>query len=416
MAPPVIPPSRLAALVLVALLVGACGEVRPTAGGSVAPVTSSAPSSPVAPSSSVASSASVAPPASSASPGASAPPVSPGASDRPDLAAVAVRVEPLADGLDQPVFVTGAGDGSGRLFVAEQPGRIRVVLDGALSPTPFLDITDRVTSGGERGLLGVAFPPGFGPARPVVYVHYSGAEGATVVSELRLDAHDSSVLDPGSERVVLTEPQPYANHNGGWIGFDPDGMLLIALGAGGSGGDPENRAQNLSSRLGKLLQINVDSRRLSVSITGYGLRNPWRFSFDKSGNLYIADVGQNAWEEIDYTPRSSPGIENYGWDVYEGTHPFESKSANSAGHLVMPVAEYSHSNGCSVTGGYVWKGRYYYGDFCSGRVWSLRIANGEATGEREEAINVPSLSSWGLDGRGNLYAVSLSGTVFRVTG
>jgi hypothetical protein len=153
-----------------------------------------------------------------------------------------------------------------------------------------------------------------------------------------------------------------------------------------------------------------------VAIAGYGLRNPWRFSFDKGGNLYIGDVGQDEWEEVDYTPRSSPGIENYGWDAFEGTHPYETKTPNAAGHLVTPVAEYSHSLGCSITGGYVWKGRYYYGDFCSGRIWSLRIARGEATGVRAESFKVPSLSAWGLDAAGNLYAVSLQGTVYRVAG
>ena len=188
------------------------------------------------------------------------------------------------------------------------------------------------------------------------------------------------------------------------------------MGDGGSGGDPQNHAQDLSSHLGKLLTIDVDARRPVVAVAGYGLRNPWRFSFDKGGNLYIGDVGQDSWEEVDYTPRSSPGIENYGWNVYEGTHQFEAKAPNGAGHLVMPVAEYSHSNGCSITGGYVWKGRYYYGDYCSGRVWSLKIVGGKASGIRDESINVPSLSSWAIDGHGNLLAVSLQGTIYRVTG
>jgi glucose/arabinose dehydrogenase len=217
-------------------------------------------------------------------------------------------------------------------------------------------------------------------------------------------------------RQLLFVKQPYANHNGGQLQFGPDGLLYVGMGDGGSGGDPQKHAQNLSSRLGKLLTINVDSRKASVAIAGYGLRNPWRFSFDKAGNLYIGDVGQDSWEEVDYTPRSSPGLENYGWNVYEGTHPYSTNTLNPAGHLVTPVAEYSHSSGCSISGGYVWKGRYYYGDFCTGRVWSLQIVDGAATDERVESISVPDLSSWGLDAHGNLYAVSLSGTVFRVTG
>ena len=194
---------------------------------------------------------------------------------------------------------------------------------------------------------------------------------------------------------MLFVKQPYPNHNGGQLQFGPNGLLYVGMGDGGSGGDPQNHAQDLSSRLGKLLTIDVDSRRPVVGVAGFGLRNPWRFSFDRAGNLYIGDVGQDSWEEVDYTPRSSPGLENYGWNVYEGKHNFESKEPNGAGHLVTPVAEYSHDNGCSITGGYVWKGRYYYGDFCSGRVWSLKIVGGKATGVREESINVPSLSSWG---------------------
>ena len=314
-------------------------------------------------------------------------------------------------GLDAPIYLTSAPGEPNNVYIVEQPGVILVATRGKLQRRPFLDIHRVVRSGGEQGLLSMAFHPNYRKNHKF-YVDYTDLNGNTRVIEYR----SNGTVATKRLRQVLFVKQPYANHNGGQLEFGPDGRLYVGMGDGGSGGDPENRAQNLSSRLGKLLQINVDSRRLSVSIAGYGLRNPWRFSFDKSGNLYIGDVGQNAWEEIDYTPRSSPGLENYGWDVYEGTHPFESKSPNSAGHLVMPVAEYSHSKGCSVTGGYVWKGRYYYGDYCSGRVWSLRIANGEATGEREESINVPSLSSWGLDGRGNLYAVALSGTVFRVMG
>ena len=273
---------------------------------------------PAAPAASVgpspASSAAASPVPSAAPTAAASPAVSPSGTglDRPDLAAVRVSVEPLAGGLDQPVFVTNAGDGSGRLFVAEQPGRIRIIENGEVSPAPFLDITDRVTSGGERGLLGFAFPPGFGPARPAVYVHYSGADGATVISEFRLDAEDTTRLDPASERVILTEPQPYPNHNGGWIGFDATGMLLIGLGDGGSGGDPENRASDLGTILGKMLRIDVRGTPLGgelayaipadnpyvgrsdarPEILHSGLRNPFRSSIDPAtGNLWIGDVG-----------------------------------------------------------------------------------------------------------------------------
>jgi glucose/arabinose dehydrogenase len=314
-------------------------------------------------------------------------------------------------GLDAPVYAAVAPGELNNLYIVEQPGVILVATRGKLRARPFLDIHRSVRSGGEQGLLSVAFHPNYRKNHKF-YVNYTDLNGDTRVVEYR----SNGTVATRRLRQVLFVKQPYSNHNGGQLQFGPDGRLYVGMGDGGSGGDPENRAQNLSSRLGKLLKINVDSRKASVAIAGYGLRNPWRFSFDKSDNLYIGEVGQNAWEEVDYTPRSSPGIENYGWDVYEGTHAFESKSPNGAGHLVMPVAEYSHADGCSVTGGYVWKGRYYYGDFCSGRVWSLRIVGDKATDVREESINVPDLSSWGLDARGNLYAVSLRGTVYRVTG
>ena len=316
----------------------------------------------------------------------------------------------LFTGLDAPVYIVAAPGEPNNLYVVEQPGVIRVATRGKLRSRPFLDIKRLVRSGGEQGLLSMAFHPKY-RTNHKFYVDFTDVDGNTRVVEYRSNG------DVATRRLrqVLFVKQPYSNHNGGQLQFGPDGRLYVGMGDGGSGGDPENRAQNLSSRLGKLLQINVDSRRASVAIAGYGLRNPWRFSFDKSGNLYIGDVGQNSWEEVDYAPRSSPGIENYGWDVYEGTHTFESKSPSGAGRLVMPVAEYSHSDGCSITGGYVWNGRYYYGDFCSGRVWSLRMVDGKASAVRQEAINVPDLSSWGLDADGNFYATSLRGTVYRVT-
>jgi glucose/arabinose dehydrogenase len=313
-------------------------------------------------------------------------------------------------GLDSPVYATSAPGEPNNLYVVEQPGVILVATQGTLRARPFLDIHRLVRSGGEQGLLSVAFHPKY-RTNHKFYVDYTDVNGDTRVMEYR----SNGTVATKRLRQLLFVKQPYPNHNGGQLQFGPDGRLYVGMGDGGSGGDPQNHAQDLSSRLGKLLQINVDSRAAPVAIAGYGLRNPWRFSFDKSGNLYIGDVGQDSWEEVDYTPRSSTGIENYGWNIYEGTHQFESKSPNEAGHLVMPIAEYSHSEGCSVTGGYVWKGRYYYGDFCSGRVWSLRVDGGKATDVRSESIKVPSLSSWALDGHGNLYAVSLAGTIFRVT-
>ena len=322
-----------------------------------------------------------------------------------------VGLRTVFTGLDAPVYLTTAPGEPNNLYIVEQPGVIRVAVRGRLRARPFLDIHRQVRSGGEQGLLSVAFHPKYRTNRRF-YVNYTDLNGDTRVVEYR----SNGTVATRRLRTVLFVDQPYANHNGGQLQFGPDARLYVGMGDGGSGGDPEDRAQNLSSRLGKLLKLDVNSSKVRVAIAGYGLRNPWRFSFDNAGNLYIGDVGQNGWEEVNYTPRSSAGVENYGWDVYEGTHQFESKSPNSAGRLVMPVAEYSHSAGCSISGGYVWKGRYYYGDFCSGRVWSLRISGGNASGVREESINVPDLSSWGLDARGNLYAVSLAGRIYRVTG
>ncbi len=316
----------------------------------------------------------------------------------------------LFSGLDAPLYAKAAPGEPNNLYIVEQPGRILVATNGKLRAKPFLDIRRLVRSGGEQGLLSVAFHPKY-HTNHKFYVDYTDAVGDTRVMEYRSNGRYAT----GRIRQLLYVKQPYSNHNGGQLQFGPDGKLYVGMGDGGSGGDPQNHAQDLTSRLGKLLTIDVDARKPAIAVAGYGLRNPWRFSFDKSGNLYIGDVGQSAWEEIDYTPRSSPGLENYGWNVYEGTHTFESKEPNDAGTLVRPVAEYSHSNGCSVTGGYVWKGRYYYGDFCSGRVWSLKITGGKASGVREESINVPSLASWALDGRGNLLAVSLEGKLYRVS-
>ena len=320
--------------------------------------------------------------------------------------AAKVAATPFLRGLDAPVYVTSAPGAKNTLYVVEQPGRIRVAVNGKLRARPFLDIRSKVAYGDEQGLLGLAFNPKY-RTNHKFYVDYTDTNGDTRVVEYNARTRRT--------RQLLFVDQPYPNHNGGQLQFGPDGWLYVGMGDGGSGGDPQNHAQNLSSRLGKLLRIDVNTKRPRVQIVGYGLRNPWRFSFDRAGNLYIGDVGQSSWEEIDYTPRNSPGLENYGWNVFEGTHSFESKQPNSAGHLVMPVAEYSHSEGCSVTGGYVWGGRYYYGDYCSGRVWSLRVAGGKATDVRREAITVPSLSSWGLDGAGRFYAVSLAGVVYRVS-
>ncbi|HEV2712753.1 MAG TPA: PQQ-dependent sugar dehydrogenase, partial [Gaiellaceae bacterium] len=225
-----------------------------------------------------------------------------------------------------------------------------------------------------------------------------------------------------TRRQLLRIRQPYANHNGGQLAFGPDGRLYVGMGDGGSGGDPQNRAQNLRDRLGKLLRLNVNRPGARWQIVGYGLRNPWRFSFDRAnGDLYIGDVGQNAWEEIDYTPRESAGLENYGWDVYEGRERFEDK-APSGGRLVFPITVYPLGTHCAVVGGFVYRGRavpaargrYFYGDNCSGTMWSLRVVGGRARSVRRESFRLAELSSFGEDGRGELYAVTLSGGLYKL--
>jgi glucose/arabinose dehydrogenase len=299
-------------------------------------------------------------------------------------------------GLNAPVHVTHAGDGSGRLFVVEQAGRIRLVRSGALQPTPFLDITSRVGCCGERGLLSVAFPPGYAAKRHF-YVNYTNLAGNTVVARYRLSA-DPDLADPGSEQIVLSVTQPFSNHNGGQLAFGPDGYLYVGMGDGGSGGDPQDNGQRANTLLGKLLRLDVEAGTQPYAIPpdnpfrtaagwrgeiwAYGLRNPWRFSFDRStGDLWIADVGQNRYEEVDFQPTGSAGGQNYGWRLMEGAHCYNPDPCTTTG-LTLPVVEYGRSDGCSVTGGHVYRGSryprmqgvYLYGDYCSGRIWGVRRA------------------------------------------
>lgn len=332
-----------------------------------------------------------------------------------------LRLVRVASGLASPVFVTATASEPGRLYVVEQAGRIRVIQAGRLLRDPFLDIRGEVRSGGEQGLLSMAFHPRYESNR-LFYVDYTNGNGDTRVVEYRTRANG----EPARVRELLAVEQPYANHNGGQLAFGPDGRLYVGMGDGGSAGDPQNRAQSLRSRLGKLLRIDVDRAGADWEIAGYGLRNPWRFSFDrKTGSLYIGDVGQGEWEEIDYLRRSRlDELINYGWDVLEGSHPYEDKSPNGAGALVGPVFEYSHSRGCSVTGGYVYrgariapaKGRYFFGDYCSGTIWSLVVRNGKATKVKRHPFKVPELTSFGENARGELFLVSQNGTIYRLAG
>ena len=325
----------------------------------------------------------------------------------------------VARGLVEPVQVTAPRSELRRLYVVEQRGTVRVVDRGRLRSGFFLDIRSRTRSSGEQGLLGLAFDPSYGANR-FVYVDYTDTGGDTHV--VRYRTNGARVL-PASARELFRLDQPYANHNGGGLAFGPDGFLYVGTGDGGSGGDPENRAQNMQSLFGKMLRFDVRRPGSAPEIVALGLRNPWRYSFDRlTGDLYIGDVGQGDWEEVDYTPRSSSGLVNYGWDVLEGTHQFENKEPGP-GRLVAPIYEYSHSQGCTVVGGYVYRGkarpaergRYTFGDYCSGVVWSLRVSAGRATAVRTEPFRIPSLTSFGEDAAGELYATSHEGVLYRIS-
>jgi glucose/arabinose dehydrogenase len=331
--------------------------------------------------------------------------------------ALALRLVTVARGFSEPVFVASTPSQPRRIYVVEQIGRIRVVQRGRVLPTPLLDIQELTEARGEQGLLSMAFHPKYA-TNHLFYVDYTDNQGDTRVVEYRARPGRS----PQRVRELLFVDQPYANHNGGQLEFGPDGYLYVGMGDGGSGGDPQNRAQNSSSQLGKLLRADVSQTRPRWEMVALGLRNPWRLSFDRgTGDLYIGDVGQNDYEEIDFTPRSSPGLENYGWDVYEGNHDFEDKQPGQ-GKLVFPVYEYSHDEGCSVTGGYVYRGsrvpaaqgRYFFGDYCSGTVWSLVIRDGKASDVRRHSFRVDSLSSFGQGVGGQLYLVSHEGTIYRL--
>jgi glucose/arabinose dehydrogenase len=331
-----------------------------------------------------------------------------------------LRLARVATGLESPVYVTWAPGEPDRLYVVEQVGRVAVIDDGKVRDERFLDLADEIQAGGEQGLLGLAFHPRYESNR-LLYVDYTNLEGDTRVVEYRARPNRRGV-DESTARVLLAVDQPYSNHNGGQLAFGPDGRLWVGLGDGGSGGDPENRAQDLSERLGKLLAVDVDAAEPEAEIVAYGLRNPWRFSFDReTGDLWIGDVGQSEFEEVDRLPRARLGeLANFGWDAFEGFTRFEDKEPNGEGRLVEPVAVYDHGQGCSVTGGYVYRGRrlpgslgrYFFGDYCSGAVWSLAP---ESDRPRREPFAVDALSSFGEDAQGELYLVSLEGDVFRLS-
>jgi glucose/arabinose dehydrogenase len=353
-----------------------------------------------------------------------------------------VSLATVGSGFASPILLTNAGDGSHRIFIVEQAGRVRT-LAGGPAGTPFLDVSSLVLSGGERGLLGLAFHPSF-ETNGKLYVNYTRkGDGATVIEEYRVTGDPNNVDETATRRPILAIAQPYANHNGGHLAFGRDGFLYIGMGDGGSGGDPQDRAQNINAYHGKMLRIDVNgtstgkayrvpSTNPYVGKNGLdeawaiGLRNPWRWSFDRiTGDLWIADVGQSSWEEVNRSTASSGAGKgkNYGWDDMEGRHCFEPKTGCATAGRILPLVEFAHSvsgdDNCSVTGGYVYHGLrypkltggYFYGDFCSGRIWTVSsTATAPATGV--ELLNTSlNIVSFGESERGELYVVAQNGTI-----
>lgn len=340
----------------------------------------------------------------------------------------------VTDALDQPLYAI-APPGDPRLFVVEQTGRIRILIDGQLAEAPFLDLSGSVSSGGEQGLLGLAFHPDYA-SNGRFFVDYTDTSGDTRIVAYQVSA-DPAVADSASATELLRIDQPYANHNGGWLGFGPDGYLYLGMGDGGSRGDPQNRAQNPGELLGKILRIDVNGAAPygipagnpfakgggRPEIFALGLRNPWRPAFD-GDNFYIADVGQNAYEEVTVIGVDDAGA-NLGWKIVEGSACYGAKSCEQTG-LMPPTYSYSHdTGGCSITGGYVYRGKaipeitgqYFFADFCDSRVHSFAYTNGRAgdiTDWTEQLGGIGSITSFGVDGEGELYITTIEGNLFEV--
>jgi glucose/arabinose dehydrogenase len=342
---------------------------------------------------------------------------------------VDLQLEPVASGFEAPLIVTNAGDGSDRLFIGEQGGRVWIVSDGERNSQPFLDVSSLVVAGGEQGLLGLAFHPAY-EDNGRLFINYTDVNGDTVIAEYRA-AGDA--VDENSARTLLTIDQPFANHNGGALAFGEDGYLYIGTGDGGGAGDPEENGQNLGTLLAKLLRIDVDTPNTGDAyaippdnpfterdgarpeIWAYGLRNPWRFAFDNATDtLWIADVGQTELEEINVAAAGEAGL-NYGWNVMEGTECFAVDDCDRSGK-VLPVAEYGHDQGCSVTGGSVYRGRrfpdmrggYFLGDYCSGAIWALSAEKLNSQPLVEVLTSERAISSFGVDEAGEMYLTDLS--------
>ncbi len=353
------------------------------------------------------------------------------------VSAQEITIELFQEGFTSPLSLQHANDE--RLFVVEQGGRIKIIQpDGTIHPTPFLNISGRISQGGERGLLGLAFHPDYGN-NGYFYVNYTDVNGDTRVSRFSVDASNPDLADSNSELLILGFDQPFSNHNGGNLLFGPDGYLYIASGDGGSGGDPNNNGQNINSLLGKLLRIDVDNPTgvnnygipsdnpfvgnpdAKEEIYAYGLRNPWRFSVDRvENNIWIADVGQGNLEEINKMPLDVAGV-NYGWRCYEGTQPFNTNSCPPASELTFPIAEYSHSNGnCSITGGFVYRGSvysditglYFFADYCSGLIGTVDSSDTITT----HGMFSGNWVSFGEDIHKELYIVDIGGAIYKING
>jgi glucose/arabinose dehydrogenase len=363
-----------------------------------------------------------------------------------------IQLQQVATGFASPVTVTNAGDGSGRLFIVQQTGEIRILINGTVLPTPFLDISDLVGCGcGEQGLLGLAFHPDYAK-NGFFYVDYTDDDGNTQVARYTVSAGDPNVADPGTRHPILNQDQPFTNHNGGQLAFGPDGYLYIAFGDGGSGGDPQENGQDLTTWLGKILRVDIDGDdfpdpNLNYAVPpdnpfvgnpdaldeiwAYGVRNPWRCTFDRdTGDFFIADVGQGTREEINFQPAASTGGENYGWDVLEGTFCHEDIPQGSCdqfltGGSTLPVLEYSHAFGCAVTGGYRYRGQlypqldgiYFYSDLCSGTIWG---ATQDVQGRWQSEVLLESglaVTTFGEDEAGEIYVADYTGgTLYQIVG
>jgi glucose/arabinose dehydrogenase len=411
---------RSLAFALVALLLAACGSDRSTS----APPTTSPPSAN--------------PPSATEEPATTPAPGSPGT----DPGRIAVTLEPFARVTGGPLAMTAPDDGTNRLFVAVQQGQIwSIEGDGTVHPDPMVDLGPRLRSGGEQGLLGIALHPGF-PTDPRIFVDYTDTNGDTVVASLTLDPANPNRFDPDSHRQLLFVDQPYGNHNGGGVLFGPDGFLYVSLGDGGSGGDPHGNGQRLDTLLGKILRIDVEAPGDlgyvipegnpfaggdgQDEIWHYGLRNPWRLSFDRqTGDLWIGDVGQNAFEEIDVAPAGVGGLD-FGWNVMEGSHCYNADTCSTQG-LTLPVSDYGRDLGCTVIGGYVYRGAtfdfangiYLFADYCSGNLFAINTTLAALVAPSPLAPMVVGsasngIAAFGEDAEGELYAMHLAGEISRV--